>query len=116
MKYNIHIECTYDDTEGYQKILCKCLNVKENDLDKITESVNILYNDFKNLEFLQEIYISIKTNIIILHECDDDICFTFLFGYDTFDIMHNILCEFYKTNNISDKLISNMKDKISKIV
>ena len=116
MKYNINVECLYNDTESYQKVLCECLNVENNDIEKLTECVNSLYKDLKDVEMFKDIYRSIRNNIIILHDCEDDVCFTFLFGYDTFSIIHKILCEYYKTNIINCHLVSELNLKISKLI
>lgn len=116
MKYNIDAECFYNDTESYQKVLCKCLDVENNDIEKLTECVNNLYKDLKDVEMFKEIYRSIRSNIIIMHDCEDDVCFTFLFGYDTFSMIHKILCEFYKTNVINSDLVSELNLKIRKLI
>ena len=101
--YNDKYECTYrlsESTEEYQKDLLNVVDMRNNyttapdsrtvDTEAIVEKISKIYTEMDDKE-MAEIYKYCKENIIYLQDCNDDICFIFLFGYDTLDVMHKIL-------------------------
>ena len=64
---------------------------------------------------MAEIYKYCKENIIYLQDCNDDICFIFLFGYDTLDVMHKILISYKKEKKVDRELKDELLDKLSGI-
>jgi len=50
-----------------------------------------------------------------LQDCNDDICFIFLFGYDTLDVMHKILISYKKDKKVDRELKDELLNKLSGI-
>ena len=46
---------------------------------------------------------------------DDEYCFLFLFGYETFDIFHECLVNFIKKSQISEVHVNNIIEQINSI-
>lgn len=122
--YNINFECTYHKCDNntddvYRNELIKAFNVVDENLDnnlddtmvKITENIDKLYLLFKSNDKLKGVLSKIKSRIFFLSNQTDDYCFLFLFGYETFHIMHNILKK-YEVNENLDESIKELIDKI----
>ena len=98
--YNDKYECTYrlsESTEEYQKDLLNVVDMRNNyttapdsrtvDTEAIVEKISKIYTEMDDKE-MAEIYKYCKENIIYLQDCNDDICFIFLFGYDVMIMMY----------------------------
>ena len=125
--YNDKYECTYrlsESTEEYQKDLLNVVDMRNNyttapdsrtvDTEAIVEKISKIYTEMDDKE-MEEIYKYCKENIIYLQDCNDDICFIFLFGYDTLDVMHKILISYKKDNKVDRELKDELLDKLSGI-
>lgn len=125
--YNDKYECTYrlsESTEEYQKDLLNVVDMRNNytkapdsrtvDTEAIVEKISKIYTEMDDKE-MAEIYKYCKENIIYLQDCNDDICFIFLFGYDTLDVMHKILISYKKDNKVDRELKDELLDKLSGI-
>lgn len=125
--YNDKYECTYrlsESTEEYQKDLLNVVDMRNNyttapdsrtvDTEAIVEKISKIYTEMDDKE-MTEIYKYCKENIIYLQDCNDDICFIFLFGYDTLDVMHKILISYKKDNKVDRELKDELLDKLSGI-
>ena len=125
--YNDKYECTYrlsESTEEYQKDLLNVVDMGNNyttapdsrtvDTEAIVEKISKIYTEMDDKE-MAEIYKYCKENIIYLQDCNDDICFIFLFGYDTLDVMHKILISYKKDNKVDRELKDELLDKLSGI-
>ena len=125
--YNDEYECTYrlsESTEEYQKDLLNVVDMRNNytkavdsrtvDTEAIVEKISKIYTEMDDKE-MAEIYKYCKENIIYLQDCNDDICFIFLFGYDTLDVMHKILISYKKEKKVDRELKDELLDKLSGI-
>lgn len=125
--YNDKYECTYrlsESTEEYQKDLLNVVDMRNNyttapdsrtvDTEAIVEKISKIYTEIDDKE-MAEIYKYCKENIIYLQDCNDDICFIFLFGYDTLDVMHKILISYKKEKKVDRELKDELLDKLSGI-
>ena len=125
--YNDKYECTYrlsESTEEYQKDLLNVVDMRNNytkapdsrtvDTEAIVEKISKIYTEMDDKE-MAEIYKYCKENIIYLQDSNDDICFIFLFGYDTLDVMHKILISYKKENKVDRELKDELLDKLSGI-
>jgi len=125
--YNDKYECTYrlsESTEEYQKDLLNIVDMRNNyttapdsrtvDTEAIVEKISKIYTEMDDKDMV-EIYKYCKENIIYLQDCNDDICFIFLFGYDTLDVMHKILISYKKENKVDRELKDELLDKLSGI-
>ena len=125
--YNDKYECTYrlsESTEEYQKDLLNVVDMRNNyttavdsrtvDTEAIVEKISKIYTEMDDKE-MAEIYKYCKENIIYLQDCNDDICFIFLFGYDTLDVMHKILISYKKEKKVDRELKDELLDKLSGI-
>lgn len=124
--YNIDYECTYINSaantdEIYREELLKVFNLNDRDLnnnnscDELTQKVDELYKDIKLQEPLKEIYDLLRNKIPFLSICNDDFCFMFLFGYETFYIMQRVIREYKIKNEVSKEILDELKDKIEYI-
>ena len=125
--YNDKYECTYrlsESTEEYQKDLLNVVDMRNNytkapdsrtvDTEAIVEKISKIYTEMDDKD-MTEIYKYCKENIIYLQDCNDDICFIFLFGYDTLDVMHKILISYKKEKKVDRELKDELLDKLSGI-
>ena len=125
--YNDKYECTYrlsESTEEYQKDLLNVVDMRNNyttapdsrtvDTEAIVEKISKIYTEMDDKE-MAEIYKYCKENIIYLQDCNDDICFIFLFGYDTLDVMHKILISYKKDKKVDRELKDELLNKLSGI-
>ena len=125
--YNDKYDCTYrlsESTEEYQKDLLNVVDMRNNyttapdsrtvDTEAIVEKISKIYTEIDDKE-MTEIYKYCKENIIYLQDCNDDICFIFLFGYDTLDVMHKILISYKKEKKVDRELKDELLDKLSGI-
>tara|TARA_B100000401_G_C52783068_1_gene709299 strand:+ start:195 stop:581 length:387 start_codon:yes stop_codon:yes gene_type:complete len=125
--YNDKYECTYrlsESTEEYQKDLLNVVDMRNNytkapdsrtvDTEAIVEKISKIYTEMDDKD-MAEIYKYCKENIIYLQDCNDDICFIFLFGYDTLDVMHKILISYKKEKKVDRELKDELLDKLSGI-
>lgn len=125
--YNDKYDCTYrlsESTEEYQKDLLNVVDMRNNytkapdsrtvDTEAIVEKISKIYTEMDDKE-MAEIYKYCKENIIYLQDCNDDICFIFLFGYDTLDVMHKILISYKKDKKVYRELKDELLDKLSGI-
>tara|TARA_B110000305_G_C19463015_1_gene655861 strand:+ start:1331 stop:1729 length:399 start_codon:yes stop_codon:yes gene_type:complete len=126
--YNVNFECTYHTVENYtdevyRNELMNAFNIPNNNLDnsldnsfddsmvKVTENIDKLYLLFKSNDKLKDVLSNVKSHVLFLSNQEDDYCFLFLFGYETFYIMHKILKK-YEQNESLDESIKELVDKI----
>ena len=122
MYYNTEYKLTYfenDDDTLYRKELLDVFNLKDIDsFDELEKTQNILFNKFKDNTLFNEI---IKHSKITLQqkiplELSNNTIFCFLFSFDYFYLVHNIVGDLSNTNNISknnfDLIINKLKKNI----
>ena len=117
--YNDNYVCEYmliDSTEEYQKDLLNILDISVNvdNLENLTNRITEIYHEVNDEEFT-ELYKSCRNNSIFLNGIDDEMCFMFLFGYDTLSIMHKLLSYYKKHKKINYEIKKELIDKVSGI-
>ena len=117
--YNDNYVCKYmvsETTEEYQKDLLNILNISVNvdNLENLTNRITEIYSEVNDEEFI-ELYKSCRNSNIFLHGSDDEMCFIFLFGYDTLSIMHKLLSYYKKNKEINKDIKKELIDKVSEI-
>ena len=117
--YNDNYVCKYmisESTEEYQKDLLNILDISVNadNIENLTNRITEIYHEVNDEEFI-ELYKSCGDNTIFLHDSDDEMCFLFLFGYDTLSTMHKLLSYYKKNGKINDDIKKELIDKVSGI-
>tara|TARA_A100001011_G_C14199449_1_gene795003 strand:+ start:60 stop:422 length:363 start_codon:yes stop_codon:yes gene_type:complete len=117
--YNDNYVCEYtvsESTEEYQKDLLNVLDISADgdNLENLTKRITDIYNEINDDDFIQ-LYNSCRNNTIFLHGSNDEMCFIFLFGYDTLFIMHKLLSYYKKYKKINNDIKKELIDKISAI-
>lgn len=117
--YDDNYVCEYmvsESTEEYQKDLLNILDISVNvdNLENLTKRITEIYHEVNDKEFV-ELYNSCRNNTIFLHDSDDEMCFMFLFGYDTLFAMHKLLSYYKKHNKINDDIKKELIKKVSEI-
>ena len=113
--YKADIICNYLNTDDYQDQLLSALNLQEHESESITQKVDDIYNHLKDDNKLLEVYKPIKEKVMFLHNAENDLCFIFLFGYETFYIIHKLICHYKLNNEILEDYIKELVDKINGI-
>tara|TARA_B100000085_G_scaffold285647_1_gene322762 strand:+ start:1028 stop:1390 length:363 start_codon:yes stop_codon:yes gene_type:complete len=117
--YNENYVCKYmvsESTEEYQKDLLNILNISVDldNLENLTNRITEIYHEVNDEDFI-ELYKKCRDNTIFLHDSDDEMCFLFLFGYDTLFTMHKLLSYYKKYKKINNDIKKELIDKISEI-
>lgn len=117
--YVTDFACTYhlftsndDSLLIYQIQLLQAFNLDTFDDNKVNKITQDLYEQYKNNKYIIGI---INSNIIDVNiEKDDLTKFRMYFGYDTFNILHNVLCSLINNKTVNDnnyKLLFEEKSK-----
>lgn len=120
--YDISFYCTYkmmdsdeDKTAMYQYQLLDAFGLKEYDNDKIKAEVMSIYNKIKECPQFKEICEACGTNEQFKHFKNDEvimlICF---FSFDTFDLFHKCLVDFFIHDYILEDATKNMVNAFSR--
>jgi hypothetical protein len=113
--YKTDVICNYLNTTDYQEQLLCALNLQESESESITQKVSDIYKCLKDDNKLLEVYKPIKEKVIFLYNAENDVCFIFLFGYETFYIIHKLICHYKLNNEILEDYIKELVDKINEI-
>ena len=106
-QYNVHFLCTYkgmdddDDREMlYQLQLLDAFNIVDGKYDgvKINKMIAALYSAYSGNADVKEILVVLTKEVPWVAMMGDDLGFTILFAYDTFDVFHAMLVELITTN------------------
>ena len=120
--YDISFYCTYkmmdsdeDKTAMYQYQLLDAFGLKEYDSNKINVEVMSIYNKIKNCPQFKEICEACGTNEQFKDFKNDEvimlICF---FSFDTFDLFHKCLVDFFTHDYILEDATKNMVNAFSR--
>lgn len=114
--YNTNIKLTYHNIVGdtsdttYRKELLDVFQIDINCFnqlnDKIDEIYKLLPND--NLKWNQILEKSASKFL----SNEKDMGFMILFSYDTFHIVHRLLCDFFQTNHLNDNILQELEDNV----
>ena len=120
--YDISFYCTYklmdsdeDKTAMYQFQFLDAFGLKEYDSNKINVEVMSIYNKIKNCPQFKEICEACGTNEQFKDFKNDEvimlICF---FSFDTFDLFHKCLVDFFIHDYILEDTTKNMVNAFSR--
>lgn len=124
--YNINFECTYHNSDCnsddiYRSELLRAFNIKcleestNNTMTTdITKHIEKLYKMLENKNELSDIFDKVRERVLFLSNQPDDFCFLFLFGYETFYIMHKLLKN-YEENKSLEESIKELINKMDTI-
>jgi hypothetical protein len=105
-------EMTLIIDELYRHELLSVLNCDDICDEKLSETMNQLYNEMKVYPPFTEIMGLFKQQRFAQEGVDEDIVFTCLFCYDTFFILHKCICEFFNKREISSDLLEEFRSCI----
>jgi hypothetical protein len=111
MLYNTSLNIDYKDEKYtnehnviYQKQFLKAFYIEEYDEKKVIKKMDQIYDDICNDNNMKKLFDEIKKrNKIFPFELKDKDMFSLLFSYDTFDLLHLFIKEYYENDYISDK-------------
>uniref|UniRef100_A0A6C0CQ41 Uncharacterized protein n=1 Tax=viral metagenome TaxID=1070528 RepID=A0A6C0CQ41_9ZZZZ len=111
MLYNTSLNIDYKDEKYknehnviYQKQFLKAFYIEKYDEKKIIKKMDQIYDDICNDNNMKKLFDEIKKrNKIFPFELKDKDMFSLLFSYDTFDLLHLFIKEYYENDYISDK-------------
>ena len=120
--YDISFYCTYkmmdsdeDKTAMYQYQLLDAFGLKEYDSNKINVEVMSIYNKIKNCPQFKEICEACGTNEQFKDFKNDEvIMFICFFSFDTFDLFHKCLVDFFIHDYILEDATKNMVNAFSR--
>ena len=111
MLYNTSLNIDYKDEKYtnkhnviYQKQFLKAFYIEEYDEKKVIKKMDQIYDDICNDNNMKKLFDEIKKrNKIFPFELKDKDMFSLLFSYDTFDLLHLFIKDYYENDYISDK-------------
>ena len=112
MLYNTSLNIDYKDEkynsqqqhEIFQKQFLKAFCIGSYDEKIIIEKMDEIYNDISNDNNMKKLFNEIKKrNKIFPFDLTDKDMFSLLFSYDTFDLLHLFIQEFYEKEYVSDE-------------
>ena len=110
MLYNTSLNIDYKDekykdkTGEFQKQFLKAFYIESYDEKIIIEKMDEIYNDISNDNNMKKLFNEIKKrNKIFPFDLTDKDMFSLLFSYDTFDLLHLFIQEFYEKEYVSDE-------------
>ena len=139
MDYDTAIECTYklldivtplekellkEDEEEYirmvlyQSELLRVFRMEHFDEDIMVAHILALYALYKDQPLLQQWIQSVKDNINLKNDAKittNADAFVMLFSYETFDIMHQCICDLQTTNEIGKETVEKIRKKMEKM-
>lgn len=119
-EYQSNFLCTYqyikeeeDAFMLYQIQLLQAFNLGNFDEDKINKITENLYKKYKTNKYIVAI---INSNIVknIFDENDDLTKFRMYFGYDTFHLLHPLLCNLINNKQINKESYNKLINKLIK--
>lgn len=119
--YNYSIKTTYLDLDDekqdtqFRKELLDVFGVKEYCHKTFMETIDTIYNKYKNNKQVENILKEVKNNCHFPFELDQATAFTTLFSFQNFYLFHNALGELERNSKINDelydKIIQNLQKK-----
>ena len=119
--YNFNYKITYNNVpenkqnQQYQEDLLKCFNVKIYDfkkIGKIQDEIFELYKDNEDFKKLLEFFQNNQRIIPVKLPLQN--CFTLLFQFEYFFMLHNCLIDLNNLNNIQSSTFENLTFLIKK--
>ena len=119
--YNFSYNITYNhvplnkQNQQYQDDLLKCFNVKKYDFETIGKIQDDIYNQYKDNDSFKDLLEFFQNNQkIIPAKLPLQNCFTLLFQFEYFFMLHNCLIDLNNLNNIQSLTFENLTFLIKK--
>ena len=119
--YNFSHKITYNhvpenkQNQQYQDDILKCFNVETYDFDTIGKIQDDMYNQYKDYDDFKDLLEFFQNNQrIIPAKLPLQNCFTLLFQFEYFFILHICLNELHNTNKIQQPTFQNITFLIKK--
>ncbi len=111
MLYNTSLNVDYKDEKynsdhniTYQKQFLQAFYIENYDEGIIIDKMDKIYNDISNDNNMKKLFNEIKKrNKIFPFDLSDKDMFSLLFSYDTFDLIHLFICDYYEKDFITDE-------------
>ena len=110
MLYNTSLNIDYKDEQyedkhcEFQKQFLKAFYIGSYDEKIMIEKMDEIYNDISNDSNMKKLFDEIKKrNKIFPFELKNKDMFSLLFSYDTFDLIHLFIKDYYENDYIDDK-------------
>tara|TARA_X000000368_G_scaffold346892_1_gene286343 strand:+ start:1194 stop:1538 length:345 start_codon:yes stop_codon:yes gene_type:complete len=113
--YNYSIKTTYLDIENdiqdtqYRKEYLSAFNLENYDEEIIMDTINNLYQKYKDNKQLTELLQFGKQNNI--YNFNDEMTFILFFAFEKFYYFHKALCQLNNDKNIDCEIIKNLQKK-----
>ena len=111
MLYNTSLNIDYkntkyksqDQNEIYRTQILKAFYIETYDIKVVIEKMDKIYNDISHDNNMKKLFNEIKKrNNIFPFDLSNKDMFSLLFSYDTFDLIHLFICDYYEHDFISD--------------
>ena len=111
MLYNTSLNVDYKDEKYnsehntmYQKQFLQAFYIENYDEGIVIDKIDKIYNDISNDNNMKKLFNEIKErNKIFPFDLSDKDMFSLLFSYDTFDLIHLFICDYYEKNFITEE-------------
>jgi hypothetical protein len=113
--YNYSIKTTYLDIDAdiqdtqYRKEYLSAFDLEKYDENKIMDTINNLYQKYKDNKQLNDLLQFGKQNNI--YSFNDEMTFILFFAFEKFYYFHTALCQLNDNKNIDSKIIKNLQKK-----
>tara|TARA_X000000368_G_scaffold380567_1_gene336448 strand:- start:406 stop:750 length:345 start_codon:yes stop_codon:yes gene_type:complete len=113
--YNYSIKTTYLDIQDdiqdtqYRKEYLSVFNLEKYDENKIMDTINNLYQKYKDNKQLNDLLQFGKQNNI--YSFNDEMTFILFFAFEKFYYFHKALCQLNNNENIDSEIIENLQKK-----
>jgi len=119
MLYNTSLNIDYKDTKyknensvEYQKQFLKAFYLEKYDEKKVIKKIDEIYDDICNDNNMIKLLNEVKNrNKIFPFELKNKQLFSLLFSYDTFDLIHLFIKDYYENDYVNDKTYENFINK-----
>tara|TARA_X000000950_G_C13921406_1_gene663650 strand:+ start:20109 stop:20492 length:384 start_codon:yes stop_codon:yes gene_type:complete len=119
MLYNTSLNIDYkhekyknENNSEYQKQFLKAFHIEKYDEKIVIEKMDQIYDDICNDNNMKKLFNEVKNrNKIFPFELKDKDLFSLLFSYDTFDLVHLFIKDYYENDYVNDKTYENFINK-----
>ena len=119
MLYNTSLNIDYkhekyknENNIEYQKQFLKAFYIEKYDEKIVIEKMDQIYDDICNDNNMKKLFNEVKNrNKIFPFELKDKDLFSLLFSYDTFDLLHLFIKDYYENDYVNDKTYENFINK-----
>ena len=121
-EYNTDIETTYQDKEGddeaqnlYQEELLKVFKI-ESYSNIMTKKITVIFDKVGEISEIDEIVKYVQKENQMTQNLDLSYAFVFLWGFDTFHLIHSCLREYKNTGEFNKDSLNLLKEKLKECI